>query len=217
MEKLDYPNLHVLEHPLISHKLTLMRTADTTTLSFRKLLKEIALLMGYEITRDMPLTTRKIRTPMCHMDAPTLDGEPPVIVPILRAGLGMAEGLGELIPDAGYGHIGVYRDEETKVPVEYLVKLPNTQASRRFIVVDPMLATGHSAIHALDVLNQHGVSDDRISFMALVCAPEGVKAMHEKHPNIPLYTAAIDEQLNTQAFIVPGLGDAGDRMFGTFA
>ena len=211
----QFKNLHVLDHPLICHKLSLMRQMETTSLSFRGLLKEISLLMGYEITRDLPVTHKPIKTPVTAMQAPFLDGEPPVIVPILRAGLGMSEGLAELLPDAGMGHIGVYRDHDTHMPVEYLVKLPDTSGTRRFIVVDPMLATGHSAIHALNVLNAHGVSDDRISFMALVAAPEGIKNFEEAHPAVPLYVASVDEKLNENAYIVPGLGDAGDRLFGT--
>ncbi|MBI1362863.1 MAG: uracil phosphoribosyltransferase [Proteobacteria bacterium] len=211
----QFKNLHVLDHPLITHKLSLMRMTETSSLSFRGLLKEIALLMGYEITRDLPLAHKRITTPVTATDALFLKGDSPVIVPILRAGLGMSEGLAELLPDAGMGHIGVYRDHETHMPVEYLVKLPETSGNRRFIVVDPMLATGHSAVHALNVLNARGVSDDRISFMALVAAPEGIRVFEEAHPNVPLYVAAVDEKLNDHAYIVPGLGDAGDRLFGT--
>jgi uracil phosphoribosyltransferase len=210
-----FKNLHVLDHPLISHKLSLMRMTETSSLSFRRLLKEISLLMGYEITRALPLTHKPITTPITQWNAPFLAGEAPVIVPILRAGLGMSEGLSDLIPDAGMGHIGVYRDHTTHMPVEYLVKLPDTSGTRRFIVVDPMLATGHSAVHALNVLNAHGVDDSRISFMALVAAPEGIEVFEAAHPAVPLYVAAVDDNLNDHAYIVPGLGDAGDRLFGT--
>lgn len=210
----DFPNLHVLAHPLIQHKLSLMRDKTRSTMGFRQLLREIALLMGYEITRDLPLTTEPIETPLCPMDAPVIEGKKLAVVPILRAGLVMAEGLLDLIPAAREGHIGLYRDHDTKRPVEYLVKLPDT-AGRLFILVDPMLATGHSAIHAVDVLNRHGVADANIRFLALVSAPEGVRTFHAAHPDVPVYTAALDSHLNENAYIVPGLGDAGDRLFGT--
>lgn len=210
----DFPNLHIVDHPLIQHKLTLMRDKERSTNTFRMLLNEISLLMGYEITRDLPMTTRKINTPICEMDAPVLAGKKTVIVPILRAGTGMADGLQALMPSARVGHIGLYRDPETKRPVEYLVKLPSAK-DRTFILVDPMLATGHSAAYAVDILNKHGVADDKIRFMALVAAPEGVKTFHDAHPNVPVYTASLDSHLNDSAYIVPGLGDAGDRLFGT--
>jgi len=210
----DFPNLHVLAHPLIQHKLSLMRDKTRSTMGFRQLLREIALLMGYEITRDLPLTTEPIETPLCPMDAPVIEGKKLAVVPILRAGLVMAEGLLDLIPAAREGHIGLYRDHDTKRPVEYLVKLPDA-AGRLFILVDPMLATGHSAIHAVDVLNRHGVADANIRFLALVSAPEGVRTFHAAHPDVPVYTAALDSHLNENAYIVPGLGDAGDRLFGT--
>ncbi|WP_114395224.1 uracil phosphoribosyltransferase [Oleisolibacter albus] len=210
----DHPNLFILDHPLIQHKLTHMRDRSRSTMGFRQLLREIALLMGYEITRDLPLTTEKIETPLVTMDAPVIEGRKLAIVPILRAGLVMAEGLLELVPAAREGHIGLYRDHETKQPVEYLVKLPDA-AGRLFILVDPMLATGNSAVHAVDVLNQHGVRDAQIRFMALVSAPEGVSVFHKAHPSVPVFTAALDSHLNENAYIVPGLGDAGDRLFGT--
>jgi uracil phosphoribosyltransferase len=210
----DYPNLFILSHPLIQHKLTLMRDRKRSTSAFRALLREIALLMGYEITRDLPLTTERIETPLTTMDAPVLAGKKLSIVPILRAGLGMAEGLHDLVPSAREGHIGLYRDHDTKQPVEYLVKLPEPEG-RIFILVDPMLATGNSAAHACDVLNRHGVEDANIRFMALVAAPEGVRVFHAAHPEVPVFTAALDSHLNENAYIVPGLGDAGDRMFGT--
>lgn len=210
----DFPNLFVLDHPLIQHKLSHMRDRQRSTMGFRQLLKEIALLMGYEITRDLPLTTETIETPLCAMDAPVIEGKKLAIVPILRAGLIMAEGLLELVPAAREGHIGLYRDHDTKMPVEYLVKLPDP-TGRRFILVDPMLATGNSAVHAVDVLNRHGVLDAQIRFMALVSAPEGVRTFHAAHPTVPVFTAALDSHLNPNAYIVPGLGDAGDRLFGT--
>jgi uracil phosphoribosyltransferase len=209
-----FPSLHILDHPLILHKLSHMRMKTTPTVAFRQLLKEIALLMGYEITRELPLTEEHITTPLAEMDAPVIAGKKVAIVAILRAGLGMAEGLHELVPSARAGHIGLYRDHATKRPVEYLVKLPEPEG-RIFIVVDPMLATGNSAIHAVDVLNRHGVDDGSIRFMALVAAPEGIEAFARAHPRVQIYTAALDERLNEHAYIVPGLGDAGDRLFGT--
>lgn len=191
-----------------------MRKTDTTKHRFRQLLREIALLMGYEITRDLPLTSERISTPITAMEAPVLAGPNPAIVPILRAGLGMADGLLELIPEADEGHIGMYRDPVTKKPVEYLVKLPHANG-RTFFLVDPMLATGNSAVAAVDTLIQHGANPAKIKFMALVAAPEGVRVFNEKYAHIPIYTAALDEKLNEKAYIVPGLGDAGDRLFGT--
>jgi uracil phosphoribosyltransferase len=210
----DFPNLHVLTHPLIQHKLSHMRDKGRSTMGFRQLLREIALLMGYEITRDLPMTTERIETPLATMDAPVIEGRKLAVVPILRAGLVMAEGLLELVPAAREGHIGLYRDHETKRPVEYLVKLPDP-AGRIFILVDPMLATGYSAVHAVDVLNKHGVADNQIRFMALVSAPEGVRVFHQHHPDVPIFTAALDSHLDANSYIVPGLGDAGDRLFGT--
>ncbi len=210
----EFPRLFIIDHPLIQHKLTHMRDKGRSTNGFRRLLREISLLMGYEITRDLPLTTEHIETPLEPMEAPVLQGKKVALVAILRAGLGMTEGLVELIPSARLGHIGLYRDHETKMPVEYLVKLPEPQG-RVFIVVDPMLATGNSAVHAVDVLNRHGVPDEMIRFMALVSAPEGVRRLHEAHPEVAIYTAALDRELDRNAYILPGLGDAGDRMFGT--
>ena len=208
-----FPNLFILDHPLIQHKLTHMRDKSTSTRTFRDLLREIALLMGYEITRDLPLTSQTIDTPLTSTDAPVIAGRKLVVVPVLRAGIGMSDGLLELIPSARVGHIGVYRDADCR-PVEYLVKLPDL-AERTFIVCDPMLATGRSAVHAVDVLKQRGVRGTAISFMALVAAPEGVQAFAAAHPDVKLYAAALDSHLNEHAYIVPGLGDAGDRLFGT--
>jgi len=209
-----FPNLHILDHPLIVHKLSHMRNKETSTKTFRQLLKEIALLMGYDITRQLAMTTENIETPICSMEAQVLAGKKTAIVPILRAGLGMADGLLELMPSARVGHIGMYRDPETKRPVEYLRKLPTTE-DRLFILVDPMLATGYSAAAGVDVLLDHNVLPENIRFMALVAAPEGVQVMLDNHPDVNVYVAALDEKLNESAYIVPGLGDAGDRLYGT--
>lgn len=210
----DFPNLFVIDHPLIQHKLTHMRNKGRSTNQFKALLREIALLMGYEITGDLPMTTMRIETPLEEMDAPILAGKKVALVAILRAGLGMIEGLVELIPSARVGHIGLYRDPESKMPVEYLIKLPEPEG-RIFILVDPMLATGNSAVHAADVLNRHGVPDENIRFMALVAAPEGIAVFSKAHPNVKIFTAALDRELDSHAYILPGLGDAGDRIFGT--
>lgn len=211
----DFKNLYIVDHPLVQDKLSRMRDKNTPMRDFRRLLKEIALLMGYEVTHSLPLTTQSIETPMRVMDAPVLEGPAPVIVPILRAGQGMAEGLMELLPDSAIGYIGVYRDEKTHRPVEYLKKLPPYEAGQVYIVVDPMLATGHSSEYAFDLLMKHGVPRGKILFMALVAAPEGVRVVEDAYPEIPIYLASLDEKLNEQAFIEPGLGDAGDRLFGT--
>jgi uracil phosphoribosyltransferase len=209
-----FPSLHVLDHPLIRHKLSLMRDKRAPTILFRQLLREISLLMGYEITRRLPVTTERIETPLATIDAPVIAGKKVAIVSILRAGLGMADGLLDLIPSARMGHIGLYRDPQTKRPVEYFVKLPEPEG-RLFILCDPMLATGYSAVAAVDILNRRGVADSSIRFMALVAAPEGVRVFAAAHPTIPVYAAALDDHLNDHAYIVPGLGDAGDRLFGT--
>ncbi|WP_374382593.1 uracil phosphoribosyltransferase [Dongia sp.] len=210
----EFPTLNVLDHPLIQHKLSMMRDKNTPTTLFRQLLKEIALLMGYELTRDLPMTTQEIETPLTKMDAPVIKGKKIAVVPILRAGLGMADGLMELVPAARMGHIGLYRDHETKRPVEYFVKLPEPEG-RIFILVDPMLATGHSAAAAIDTLNKRGIPDSNIRLMSLVAAPEGVQVVQAAHPSVPIFVAALDSHLNENAYIVPGLGDAGDRLFGT--
>ena len=209
-----FPNLFILNHPLIQHKLSHMRERDTSTRTFRELLKEITLLMGYEITRDLPLTTRSIETPLVTIDAPVIAGKKLAIVPILRAGIGMSDGLLELVPSARVGHIGVFRDPATHLPVEYMVRLPDT-ADRIFILCDPMVATGNSAVHAVDVLKKRGVGDEQIIFLALVAAPEGVQVFQNAHPGVKLYVASLDSHLNDHDYIVPGLGDAGDRIFGT--
>ena len=209
-----FPNLFILNHPLIQHKLTHMRSKETSTRTFRQLLREITLLMGYEITRDLPLTTQQIETPMQSMEAPVIAGRKLAVVPVLRAGIGMSDGLLDLVPSARVGHIGVYRDPDTHQPVEYLVRLPDL-AERIFIVCDPMVATGNSAVHAVDVLKKRGVGDDQIIFLALVAAPEGVQVFQDAHPGVKLYVASLDSHLDAHAYIVPGLGDAGDRIFGT--
>lgn len=209
-----FPKLFILDHPLIQHKLSHMRASDTSTRTFRELLREITLLMGYEITRDLPLTTRSIETPLQTMDAPVIAGKKLAIVPILRAGVGMSDGLLELVPSARVGHIGVFRDPDTHKPVEYLVRLPDL-AERTFILCDPMVATGNSAVYAVDVLKNRGVSDAQIIFLALVAAPEGVAVFQAAHPGVKMYVASLDSHLNEHAYIVPGLGDAGDRIFGT--
>lgn len=206
--------LHVINHPLIQHKLSIMRDKETSSPNFRKLLYELTLLMGYELTRDLKVKYETIQTPLTSMQAPFVIGEEMAIVPILRAGLGMSEALLELIPTACIGHIGLYRDPKTKAPIEYMVRLPAAK-NRLFLLVDPMIATGHSAAYSVDVLLKHGVKKSNIRFLALVCAPEGVKVFHDHHPEVSIYTAALDEKLNEKSYIVPGLGDAGDRIFGT--
>lgn len=208
-----FPRLFVLDHPLIQHKLSHLRDRTTSTRTFRELLRELTLLMGYEITRDLPMTTQAIETPLCPMDAPVIAGKKIAVVPVLRAGLGMAEGLMDLIPSARQGHIGLYRGEDRR-PVEYYVRLPEIEG-RMFIVCDPMLATGHSGAHAVQVLVDRGVAPSQIRFLALVAAPEGMATFQARHPEVPVYVAALDDRLNEQAYIVPGLGDAGDRIFGT--
>lgn len=208
-----FPNLFILHHPLIQHKLSHMRDKRTSTRTFRELLREITLLMGYEITRDLPLTTESIDTPLITYDAPVIAGKKLAIVPVLRAGVGMSDGLLELIPSARVGHIGVYRDEHHQ-PVEYLVRLPDLQ-DRTMILCDPMVATGNSAVHAVDVLKRRGVPAHQILFVALVAAPEGVQTFYDAHPDVKLYVASLDSHLDEHAYIVPGLGDAGDRIFGT--
>ena len=209
-----FPNLFILDHPLIQHKLTHMREKSASTHRFRELLREITLLMGYEVTRDLPLTSMRIETPMQEMDAPVIAGKKLAVVPVLRAGMGMCDGLLALVPSARVGHIGVYRDHETHKPVEYLVRLPDLSA-RLFILCDPMVATGNSAAHAVDVLKSRGVADEQIVFLALVAAPEGVEVFQKLQPKVKLYVASLDECLNEDAYIMPGLGDAGDRLFGT--
>lgn len=203
----------VIDHPLIQHKLTMIREKNCGTKVFREVVNEIAMLMAYEVSRDMPLEDVVIETPMGKSTQKTLSGKKVAIIPILRAGIGMVDGILELIPAAKVGHVGLYRDEETLQPHEYFVKLPEDIASRQLFVVDPMLATGGSAIMAIDSLKERGASN--IKFVCLVAVPEGVKALQEAHPDVDIYTAALDERLNEDGYIGPGLGDAGDRLFGT--
>lgn len=205
--------LHVIDHPLIQHKLTYMRKKETGSKDFRELLDEIAMLMGYEVTRDLPLENMEIETPLCRMTGKVISGKKLAVVPILRAGLGMVDGLLELVPVAKVGHIGLYRDPETHLPIEYYCKLPMDISERIVIVVDPMLATGGSASDALTKLKERGCTHLRL--MCLVAAPEGVAAVQKAHPDVDIYVAAVDEKLNEHAYILPGLGDAGDRLFGT--
>lgn len=200
-------------HPLVQHKLTLMRKSDTSTAVFRQLLREISQLLAYEVTRELPMTTRPIETPMEAMDAPVLDGKKLALVSILRAGNGLLDGILELIPSARVGFVGLYRDEETLKPVEYYFKVPTELSERLVIAVDPMLATGNSSAAAIDKLKAAGAKN--IRFLCLLAAPEGIARMKEAHPDVPIVTAAIDDRLNENGYIVPGLGDAGDRMFGT--
>ena len=205
--------LHVINHPMIQHKLTIMRNKETGSKDFRELLKEISLLMGYEVTRDIPLEELEIETPICPMKAKIVSGRKLAIVPILRAGLGMVEGLRELVPVAKVGHIGLYRDETTHQPVEYYCKLPEDIHDRLVIVTDPMLATGGSACDAITMLKKRGCTNIRL--MCLVAVPEGIEKVQTNHPDVDIYVAAVDDHLNQNAYIVPGLGDPGDRIFGT--
>jgi uracil phosphoribosyltransferase len=205
--------VYVFDHPLIQHKLTYIRDKKTGTKDFRELVDEVATLMAFEITRDMPLEEIEIETPVTKTKAKILTGKKIGLVPILRAGIGMVDGMRKLIPAAKVGHIGLYRDPETLKPVEYYVKLPSDVEERDFIVVDPMLATGGSAIAAIDSLKTRGAKN--IKFMCLIAAPEGVQALEAAHPDVDIYIASLDEKLNDHGYIVPGLGDAGDRLFGT--
>ncbi|MGF1569712.1 MAG: uracil phosphoribosyltransferase [Nodosilinea sp.] len=208
------PNLHIIDHPLIQHKLTLMRRVETSTAKFRTLLKEISLLMAYEVTRDLPLKLETIQTPMATMEAPLLAPEKKlVVVSIMRAGQGILDGILELMPSARVGHIGLYRDPQTLRVVEYFFKVPEDLADRDVLVVDPMIATGNTAVAALYPLKQ--AAPRSLRFLCLLAAPEGVKHFHDEHPDVPLYTAAVDEKLDEHGYILPGLGDAGDRLFGT--
>jgi uracil phosphoribosyltransferase len=205
-------HLTVVTHPLVQHKLTIMRDKETSTNSFRRLLREISQLLAYEITREMEMTTTRIETPICPMDAPTIDGKKLALISILRAGNGLLDGVLELIPAARVGFVGLYRDPETLQPVQYYYKVPDLR-ERLTIALDPMLATGNSSVAAIDLLKKSGATN--IRFMCLLAAPEGVARMKEAHPDVPIVTAAVDSHLNDHGYIVPGLGDAGDRMFGT--
>jgi len=203
----------VIDHPLVQHKLTLLRKAETSAAVFRALLREISMLLAYEVTRDLPLTYLPITTPLAPMQAPVLAGKKLVVVSIMRAGNGILDGMLELIPSARVGHIGLYRDPKTHVAVEYYFKVPEDIAERDALVVDPMLATGNSAVAALHRLKDTGAKT--LKFVCLLAAPEGIAHVHEQHPDVPIYTAAIDERLDAHDYIIPGLGDAGDRLFGT--
>lgn len=205
--------VHVFDHPLIQHKLSYIREESTGTKEFRELVDEVGMLMAYEVTRDLELDDVQVKTPVTEMTAKRLSGKKIAVVPILRAGLGMTEGVLKMIPAARVGHIGLYRDPETLQPVEYFAKMPQDIEERDFIVVDPMLATGGSAIEAINSLKKRGAV--KIRFMCLVAAPEGVEALQKAHPDVDIYIAGLDEKLNDHGYIVPGLGDAGDRLFGT--
>ena len=209
----QFPNLTVLSHPLIQHKLTILRDKKTSTRDFKQLVNEIAMLMAYEVTKDLPLEPVEIETPLEKTSGSQVAGKKLTLVPILRAGLGMVDGISQLIPSARIGHIGLYRDHATLQPVDYYFKIPSGEADRAFFLLDPMLATGGSAVAAVSALIRAGAQ--KIRFLCLVSAPEGVKAMLDAHPKVPVYTAALDRQLDERGYILPGLGDAGDRLFGT--
>ena len=213
MPHADFGNLTLLTHPLIQHKLTLLRDKRTPTKDFKQLAAEIAMLMAYEVTKDLPLEPVEIETPLERMRGVQVAGKKLTLVPILRAGLGMVEGIAQLIPSARVGHIGLYRDHDTLQPVDYYFKIPSGEQDRAFFVLDPMLATGGSAVAAVKALKKAGAS--KVRFLCLVAAPEGVRAMLAAHPDAPVYAAALDRQLNEHGYILPGLGDAGDRLFGT--
>ncbi len=206
-------NVFVIKHPLIQHKLTLMRRKDTSTSSFRALLQELSMLMAYEVTRDLPLVMEDIETPLESMRAPVLEGKKIVLISVLRAGTGMLDGMLRIVPSARVGHIGLYRDPETLQPVEYFFKVPGEMADRDVIVMDPMLATGNSAAAAVTRIKQTGPKS--VKYVCLLAAPEGIASLHERHPDVPIYTPAIDTRLNDHGYILPGLGDAGDRLYGT--
>ena len=206
-------HLTVVTHPLVQHKLTLMRDQSTSTAEFRQLLREISQLLAYEVTRALDMTTKRIETPMQPMDAPVLAGKKLALISILRAGNGLLDGVLELIPSARVGFVGLYRDEETLEPVQYYFKVPEGLDDRLVIAVDPMLATGNSSVAAIDLLKKSGAKN--IRFLCLLASPEGVATMKAAHPDVPIVTASVDESLNAQGYIIPGLGDAGDRMFGT--
>ncbi len=203
----------VIDHPLVQHKLSLMRRKETPTASFRQLLREISLLLGYEVTRDLPTGTERIETPMAPMDATVLTGKKLVLISVLRAGNGLLEGMLDLIPSARVGHVGLYRDPHTLVAVEYYFKVPEELSERPIIVVDPMLATGNSSIAAVQRIKEAG--GKQIKFVCLLAAPEGVKEFQQAHPDVAIFTAAVDDHLNEHGYILPGLGDAGDRLYGT--
>ena len=205
--------VHVMDHPLVAHKLTIMRNKNTSTKDFRELVSEIGMFITYEALRDLPLTTKSIETPLCPMEAPTLAGKKIAVVPILRAGLGLVDGVLRMVPSARVGHIGMFRDEETLEPHTYFCKMPKDIAERDILIVDPMLATGGSAAAAIDEMKKRGCK--HIKLMVLVAAPEGIRCITEKHPDVEIFCGAVDSHLNEHGYIVPGLGDAGDRIFGS--
>ena len=205
--------VHIIDHPLVQHKLTLMRSKETSTSTFRNLLREISMLLAYEVCRDLPTTKIPIETPIAPTMAPVLDGKKIVIISILRAGNGILDGMLQILPSARVGHIGLYRDPKTLAAVEYYFKVPEAMGDRDAILVDPMLATGNSAVAAVERLKEAGPRS--IKFVCLLTCPEGIRALHGVHPDVPIYTAAVDDRLNEKSYIVPGLGDAGDRLFGT--
>lgn len=210
---MNHKQVHVINHPMVQHKLTAMREKNTKTGEFRSLLREISMFLGYEVLRDIPMTTKRIETPVAAMDAPVMAGRNMAFISIMRAGQGILDGMLRLIPSAPVGHIGLYRDPKTLVAVEYYFKVPKDIQEREAIVLDPMLATGHSAVAALDRLKE--AKPKSIKFLSLLCSPEGIEYFHEYHPDVPIFTAAVDEKLNEKGYIIPGLGDAGDRLFGT--
>lgn len=209
----NYENVMIFDHPLIQHKITILRDENTSTKVFREVVSEIAMLMAFEVTRDLPLEEIEVKTPITVAKSKVIAGKKLAIVPILRAGLGMVDGITALIPNVRVGHIGLYRDHDTHQPVEYYCKLPEDVVERDVILLDPMLATGGSAAAAISFLKERGIKS--IKFMCLIAAPEGIEAIHNQHPDIPIFCASLDEKLNDDAYIVPGLGDAGDRIFGT--
>lgn len=205
--------VHIVSHPLVAHKLTILRDKRTSTKDFRELVSEIGMLLTYEATRDLPLTEKEVETPICKTMAPVLKGKKFAVVPILRAGLGLVDGVLRMVPSARVGHLGMYRDEETMVPVQYFCKMPRDIAERDVLIVDPMLATGGSADAAIQIMKGYGCAN--IKLMVLVAAPKGIQVVQERHPDVEIYCGAVDEGLNENSYIVPGLGDAGDRIFGT--
>lgn len=210
---MSHKQVHVINHPMVQHKLTAMREKGTKTGEFRSLLREISMFLGYEVLRDIPMTTRRIETPLATMDAPVMAGRNMAFISIMRAGQGILDGMLRLIPSAPVGHIGLYRDPKTLVAVEYYFKVPKDIQEREAIILDPMLATGHSAVAALDRIKE--AKPKSIKFLSLLCSPEGIDYFHEFHPDVPIFTASVDEKLNEKGYIIPGLGDAGDRLFGT--
>ena len=212
-DPMDNSRVTLVDHPMVQHKLSILRDKTTSCKQFRELVRELALFEGYEATRDLPMTTKHIETPICEMDAPTLAGKKFAVVPILRAGLGLVDGVLRMVPSARVGHIGMFRDEETLIPHVYFCKMPKDIAERDILIVDPMLATGGSADAAIEEMKKRGCK--HIKLMVLVAAPEGIRCLVEKHPDVEIYAGALDDHLNEHGYIVPGLGDAGDRIFGT--